>query len=103
MVPTPVKIGLLIPSTSNGRDWKCPSETYLFNTFTSFIKSLTHDEGSHAYNFYIGINSTDAVLDTQQFKTEFGNLVSPHTNVQVEYLYMDGINKGHLTIMWNRL
>ena len=23
--------------------------------------------------------------------------------MHIEYLYMDGINKGHLTVMWNRL
>ena len=35
-----MKIGILIPTTSNNRDWKSPRETYLFNlTLSSFINT----------------------------------------------------------------
>lgn len=99
------KIGIIIPSTSNQRDWKSSSETYLFTTITSFINSLTPDEKTHVYKFYIGIDRNDAILDTPEFKLDVETLLSSYHNIHiyVEYLYMDGINKGHLTVMWNRL
>jgi hypothetical protein len=102
---TPYKIGIIIPSTSNERPWKSSSETYLFTTFTSFITSLTPDEGAHLYKFYIGLDRNDAILDTPEFRLDIETLISSYHNihVEVEYLYMDGINKGHLTVMWNRL
>ena len=40
-----MKIGILIPSTSNGRDWKTGKETYLYSiTLKSFL--LTYDNCS---------------------------------------------------------
>lgn len=95
-----IKIGFIIPATSNGRSWNTPNETYLFNTFKSFINSITLNETQYIYKFYIGIDRNDKILDTDEFKLEFNNLVLPY---ETEFLYMDGIHKGHLTIMWNRL
>ena len=49
-----MKIGLLIPSTSNGRnEWKTYKDTYLYNsTLKTFL--LTYDQ-EHEYIFYIGV------------------------------------------------
>jgi hypothetical protein len=100
-----IKIGFLIPSTSNGREWKSSRETYLYITIVSFINSLTPDERMHGYNFYIGIDRNDPILDKPEFKHDLQELVSSYHDIhmKIEYLYMDGINKGHLTVMWNRL
>lgn len=100
-----IKIGFLIPSTSNEREWKSSRETYLYITITSFVKSLTPDEKMHAFVFYIGIDRNDPILDKPEFKHDLQELVSSYHDIHmsIEYLYMDGINKGHLTVMWNRL
>ena len=106
-----MKIGLLIPSTSNGRDWKNCKDTYLYNiTFKTFIHSTLLDKGKdgggeeqHTYIFYIGIDKNDKVLDTLEFKNELNRLTIIFKNIEIQYLYMDGIKKGHLTKMWNRL
>jgi hypothetical protein len=96
-----MKIGILIPSTSNGRDWKTYKETYLYSiTLKSFL--LTYDN-EHTYIFYIGIDRNDKILDKNIFRDEVNRLVSIFKNVTVQYLYMDDIKKGHLTVMWNKL
>ena len=96
-----MKIGILIPSTSNGRDWKTGKETYLYSiTLKSFL--LTYDN-EHTYMIYIGIDPGDKILDTQDFKDEVIRLASVFKNVSIKYIYMSGIAKGHLTVMWNRL
>jgi len=99
-----MKIGFLIPSTSNGRDWKSYKETYLHNfTLKTFLLSLTDDEKKYNYIFYIGIDRNDKVLDTEEAKNGFNNLKKVFTNIDFQYLYMDNITKGHLTVMWNRI
>jgi hypothetical protein len=96
-----MKIGLLIPSTSNGRNWATYMETYLYSiTLKTFL--LTYDN-EHSYIFYIGIDRNDRILDTEEFKTGVNRLVSIFKNVEIQYIYMVGITKGHLTVMWNRL
>jgi hypothetical protein len=96
-----MKIALLIPSTSRGRDWKTVKETYLYNhTMKTF--GITYDK-EHEYRFYIGIDRGDPIYDNtgvQYYLEKFSEIMK---NVSIEFIYMDGIPRGHLTIMWNRL
>jgi hypothetical protein len=101
-----MKIGLLIPSTSNRRNWTLCKDTYLYNvTLKTFINSITYEEQNNMYIFYIGIDRDDPVIDTTSFRDEINDYITGKKNVNIEfqYIYMDGITKGHLTIMWNRL
>lgn len=94
-----MKIGLLIPSTSNGRPWTSVKESYLYNlTFKTFI--LTQDP-EHEYVFYIGIDKGDKIYDTPQ-KEEFMRFKLIYKNIDIQFIYMD-CKKGHLTKMWNIL
>ena len=99
-----MKIGLLIPTTSNGRAWKIYQETYLYNfTIKTLLLSLTESEKQHEYIFYIGIDRGDKVYDSEETKNGFNQLKKVFTHIDFQYLYMDNIAKGHLTVMWNRL
>jgi hypothetical protein len=94
-----MKIALLIPSTSNGRDWTSIKESYLYNlTFKTFL--LTQDP-EHEYVFYIGIDKGDKIYDTEQ-KEEFFRFKKIYRNINIEFMYMD-CRKGFLTQMWNIL
>ena len=96
-----MKIGVLIPATSNGREWNNYKETYLYiNTLKSFL--LTYDK-EHSYTFYIGIDRNDKVYDDKLNQEELTRFCSIMTNIEIEFMYMDDISKGHLTIMWNVL
>lgn len=95
------KIGILIPSTSNGRDWKSWRESYLYTlTLKTFL--LTYDQ-EHDYTFYIGIDRGDRIYDNGEEKSEIQRFVSIMKNVTLEFVYMDDVKKGHLTRMWNIL
>lgn len=96
-----MKIGILIPSTSKGRKWTSHKETYLYNiTLKTFL--LTYDK-EHIYEFYIGIDRGDTILDTEKTKNEINKFKTVFKNINFDFIYMDGIEKGHLTVMWNRL
>jgi len=95
-------IAILIPSTSNGRDWKSHKDTYLYSiTIRSFLMSISGSQ--HRYTFYIGLDRGDKVLDTEEFKGNLMRLTLVFLNVSIKFYYMDNVAKGHLTVMWNRL
>jgi hypothetical protein len=96
-----MKIGILIPSTSKGRNWECYKESYLCKiTLKTFL--LTYDK-EHSYEFYIGIDRDDPILDNEEIKKWCDNFKNVFKNINFYFIYMDGIVKGHLTVMWNRL
>lgn len=96
-----MKIAVLIPSTSKGRKWSSVKETYLYvHTLKTFI--LTYDK-EHEYRFYIGIDRSDQIYDNPEVKQYLERMMSIIQNTSIEFVYMDGIDKGHLTVMWNRL
>lgn len=106
-----MKIGVLIPSTSKGRNWKNIQESYLYNlTIKTFLETCDLD---HHYVFYIGYDSDDPIysnplqqniLNTfiHNFIKNF-NLQNDQIKIDLKFINMDGIQKGHLTKMWNKL
>lgn len=96
-----MKIAVLIPSTSKGRDWTNVKETYLYNhTLKTFVLSYDRE---HEYRFYVGIDRGDKIYDNPDVKQYLERMTSILKNTSIEFVYMDGIDKGHLTVMWNRL
>ena len=96
-----MKVGLLIPCTSNKRDWKNIKESYLYNlTLKTFL--LTQDK-EHEYIFYIGIDKNDVIFDNKQNQNEIKRLSKVFNNVSFEFIVFENIKKGHVTKMWNIL
>ena len=96
------KIGLLILTTSNKRDkWINIKDTYLFNyTVKTFLKGRDKE---HEYIFYIGIDSNDRIFDNLKQQEELLKFNKIFPNINFNFITMDGINKGHVTKMWNKL
>ena len=96
-----MKIALIIPSTSKGRDWKTFNETYLIkHTIKTFL--YTYDK-EHNYTFYIGIDRNDPIYDNDEVKVKISKFISVLKNIDLKFVYMDNVKKGHLTVMWNIL
>lgn len=96
-----MKIGILIPCTSKNRSWKYLEESYLYkSTLKTFL--LTYDK-EYDYTFYIGIDRDDPIYDNYEHKNRLKRFCGVMKNVDIEFLYMDSIAKGHLTVMWNKL
>lgn len=96
-----MKVGCIIPATSKNRTWNNVEESYLYTTtLKSFI--LTYNK-EHTYTFYIGIDVGDQIYDNMENKQKLIRFCKIMKNIDIEFIYMDGITKGHLTIMWNRL
>ena len=96
-----MKVALLIPSTSNGRNWETYKDAYLYtHTLKTFL--LTYDK-EHNYIFYIGIDKDDKIFDNKEQQEQLTRFCSIMKNVDIQFIYMDNIPKGHLTKMWNKL
>jgi len=96
-----MKVGLLIPSTSKGRDeWKDIKDTYLwYLTLQTFVSTR---DTEHEYVFYIGIDDDDRLYSVPEYQIEVSEFLKEH-GVSIQFISMGGLPKGHLTKMWNRL
>jgi len=94
------KIGMLIISTSRGRNWSSIRESYLYNIFLkSFL--LTIDK-EYEYNVYIGIDKGDPILDNLKEQDEITRFSNAFKNVQFKFIVFDStVKKGHVSKMWN--
>ena len=96
-----MKIGLLIPSTSSGRDWKTMEESYLFQyTLNTFLQTMDQE---HEYVFYIGVDRGDRIYDTVTETNKINHLIHSYSTISVRFIHMDDVEKGYLTKMWNIL
>ncbi len=96
-----MKVGLIIPSTSKGRDeWTKIQDTYLWNlTLKTFIETC---DPEHEYIFYVGIDDDDRIYSIPEHQTILTHFLRNHA-IRIQFISMAGISKGHLTKMWNRL
>lgn len=96
-----MKVALIIPSTSKGRNWQSCNETYLLkHTIKTFLHTYDME---HNYTFYIGIDKNDPIYDNNDVKEKISKFISVLKNIDLKFVYMDNVKKGHLTIMWNIL
>ena len=96
-----MKIAILIPSTSKDRKWEKFNDTYLIkHTLKTFL--ITYNQ-EHEYKFFIGIDKNDKIYDDETIKNQIIKFVSIMKNISIEFIYMENVTKGHLTVMWNIL
>ncbi len=98
-----MKIAFLIPSTSNERDWKTIEDTYLYKYFLQSI-CKTIDLDFAQYVIYVGIDRGDTVYDNIDYKKEFNRWCQEFLpTTTIKFIYMNDVEKGHVTKMWNIL
>ena len=96
-----MKIAILIPSTSKNRVWRTYQESYLFkNTIKTFLVTYNKE---HNYKFFIGIDKDDPVYDNKEIQSQIIRFIKVMKNIELEFIYMENIPKGHLIKMWNTL
>lgn len=95
------KIGIIIPTTTNGRTWLTVKDTYLYNIFMkSFLKTYCKE---FTYTIYLGIDDNDRLFSKESQRNEIKKFEKIMENVTIEFVSMNGIEKGWVTKMWNRL
>ena len=97
-----MKIGLLIPTTSNKRDeWKNIKDSYVYKILiNSFI---TKQDKEHVYNFYIGYDKDDRIFSNKKERDILKKIEKIFKNFKFIFYEFKNIKKGHVTKMWNEL
>jgi hypothetical protein len=97
-----MKIALLIPCTSKGRDeWISMKDTYLYNyTLKTFLLTQTKE---YKYTFYIGYDEDDRIYSKNSEQRVIKLFKTVFTNVDFHFIPYINITKGHVTKMWNIL
>jgi hypothetical protein len=97
-----MKIGFLIPATSNNREWKTFDEVYLYKyVLRSFVITSLRQPINNTFKFYIGIDKGDPIYDNKDIQNKLKMFINRLKNTDLEFIYMDDIDKGHVTKMWN--
>ena len=97
------KVAILIPTTSYNRpQWKTMKDTYLFHSTKSFLLSL-HYQDNNRYVIYIGYDEEDRLFSKKDQQDELKRFEQVFQNISFHFCSMNGIPKGYLTKMWNRL
>jgi hypothetical protein len=97
------KVAILIPTTSNNRNqWNTIKDTYLFHSIKSFLVSL-HYQDNNRYVIYIGYDDDDRIFGKKDQQDELKRFEQVFQNISFRFCPMNGIPKGYLTKMWNRL
>jgi len=96
-----MKIAILIPSTTNNRDWNCITDTYLYKSIISFVSQYNPD---YEYKFFVGIDKDDKIYNDKSQRQKIYQLCRTWKKVNFQfYPFDENIPKGHVSIMWNIL
>jgi hypothetical protein len=95
-----MKIGLLVPCTSKGRQWTTIKQTYFYNlTFKTF---LINQDKEHEYHFYLGVDNDDPIFNNVAEQGVIRRFTNIFKNIHIHFVVLN-IQKGYLTKMWNEL
>jgi hypothetical protein len=89
-----MKIAILIPSTSSGRDWRFVTQSYLYDTIQSLKKTIDPD---YTYTIYLGYDHDDPFYTRPIVQGGFKEMGIPIVFVPLS------VERGYVTRMWNIL
>jgi len=89
-----MKVGIILPTTSRGRDWTYPRHSYFLSMLATFIETMSP---GYSYTFYIGYDSDDPFYIRTDVRDFFQRV---HSDIQ--WIPVD-VPKGHVTLIWNIL
>ena len=94
-----IKIALLIPSTTKGKNWKNIEDSFFYKIFIpSFIKIIND---KFTYKIFLGYDQDDTLLRKLE-NHEICKDILKNDNVQIEFIKLN-VPKGYLSKMWNIL
>jgi len=95
-------IAVLIPITSNKRNWQNLKETDLYSHF--FKSFFTTYNPEFNYTIYLGIDKDDKLYNQENVQIEIDNFIKVMKNTSVKMLFLDNKKyKGKPCWIWNEL
>ena len=95
------KIGILVPTTSNKRDYIYLKQSDFYD---KFLKSfLTTYNQEHIYTIYLGIDDDDIFFMDNEIQSELFNFIKIMKNVSLKIYTFEKCFKGNVCHIWNEL
>ena len=96
------KIGILIPSTNRGLNCKNYKDTPFYKIFLKyFIKSYDRS-GKFHFKIYIVVDKDDPIYSNRNEMIKLKKFIDLVKFLDIAFFWSEGIEKGHVTEMWNR-
>mgnify|MGYP001254941683 FL=1 len=94
------KIGILIPTTTNKRDWEMLKDTTFYSVFLKTF--LTTYCKQYNYTIYLVVDDDDRIYSKNDVKEKLCRFINIMKNVNIKFISSEGIPRGWVTHMWNR-
>ena len=95
-------IAILIPITSNKRNWTTFKETDFYSYFLKSFFATYNVE--HNYIIYLGIDKDDKLYNQKIIQEEINRFINIMKNASVQFHFFDNLKyKGKPCWIWNEL
>tara|TARA_Y100000814_G_scaffold260607_1_gene211404 strand:- start:39 stop:875 length:837 start_codon:yes stop_codon:yes gene_type:complete len=94
-------ICIIIPVTSNRRNWNNFEETYLHNYFLESFTKVYDPKINHL--ILLGIDDDDKLFNNDKIKNDIQKYLHKNQNIEIDFISTNGIKKGNVVHIWNRL
>ena len=94
------KIGILIPSTNRGMNFETYKDTHFYNIFLdTFFKTYNN---KFQFTIYLVVDDDDPIYSKKEDRCALREFIESHININIVFISSKGIEKGHVTAMWNK-
>ena len=96
------KIGIIIPSTNRGINCRNYRETPFYKIFLKYFIKSYNKSGKYRYKIFMVVDRDDPIYGIPGQMEKIKKFISLVKFLDINFIWSDGIEKGHVTAMWNR-
>ena len=96
------KIGIIIPSTTRGLNCRNYKETPFYKIFLKYFIKTYNKTGKYHFKIFMVVDKDDPIYSSYDQMKQLKKFISLVRFLEMDFIWSDGIEKGHVTAMWNR-
>ena len=97
-----IKIGIIIPSTTRGLNCRNYKETPFYKIFLKYFIKTYNKTGKYHFKIFMVVDKDDPIYSSYDQMKQLKKFISLVRFLEMDFIWSDGIEKGHVTAMWNR-
>lgn len=97
-----IKIGIIMPSTNRGISCKSYKDIPFYKIFLKYFVKSYNNTGKYNFKIYMVIDRDDPIYSNINEMSKIKKFISLIKFLDIEFIWSDNIEKGHVTAMWNR-
>ena len=97
-----IKIGIIIPSTTRGLNCRNYKDTPFYKIFLKYFIKTYNKTGKYHFKIFMVVDKDDPIYSNYDQMKQLKKFISLVRFLEMDFIWSDGIEKGHVTAMWNR-